>query len=49
MNNPKLLYNPFSPETLAQMDKLVKDGKYDNRSSLLRHAVDKLLREIDRK
>ena len=47
MSNPKLLYNPFTPETLAQMDRLVKAGHFPSRSSLLRHAVIKLLKESE--
>jgi len=45
MNTPKLLYNPFTDEQLAQMDRLVKAGKFPSRSSLLRYAVIKLLKE----
>ena len=47
VENPKLLYNPFTPETLEQMDRLVKAGHFPSRSSLLRHAVIKLLKESE--
>ena len=49
MSNPKLLYNPFTPETMKAMKKLIDEGLFESRSQLLRLAVDKLLMAIDKK
>ena len=49
MSNPKLLYNPFTDEQLAQMKKVMVACEFGSRSELLRTAWDSyygLLMEI---